>query len=201
MSGTSEGDLGRAYRAIRRFDMSCSPRNVHAGVFAEPAGPLLRWSGSNMMRRQRGSSSKTLADQARQHDRGDAAIDELRICDGRVQADVMRFRGIARGNGILCRPVQLDVAERHTAEAANERTGVLAVELRTQVTLPSRRRPVVLPRLNQMCAVHPFRNHFGVGVGVGEADGVRLGQVGRRRRAHLPNRVGYRRQLARQDGC
>ena len=60
-SGTSAGVRGNAYDAIRRLLMSCSPRNAHPAYSHNRRAEVLRWSGSNMIRRQRGSTSKTLA--------------------------------------------------------------------------------------------------------------------------------------------
>ena len=61
MSGASEGERGNAYRAIRRFAISCSPRTVHPAYSHNRRAPLLRWSGSNMIRRQRDSRANTPA--------------------------------------------------------------------------------------------------------------------------------------------
>ena len=70
-----------------------------------------------------------------------------------------------------------------------------------QVSVPAPRRPVVLPRLREMRAVHPLRHHLSVDVGVGQPDAVRLGQRRRRRRAHLADGIGNLREFAGQDRC
>jgi hypothetical protein len=51
-----------------------------------------------------------------------------------------------------------------------------------------------------MRAVHPLRDHHGVGIGIHEADAVRLGERRRRWRGHLTDGIENIREFARQDG-
>lgn len=58
---------------------------------------------------------------ARQQDRAHSTVDESEIGDRRMHTDVVGFGGVARCDGILGRPVQLDVADGLAAEARDER--------------------------------------------------------------------------------
>jgi hypothetical protein len=68
-----------------------------------------------------------------------------------------------------------------------------------EVTTPPIRRVGVLPRLDQVRAVHPLRDRLGVGAGIDEAEVVRLREYRRRRCRDGAHLVGDGRQFARKN--
>ena len=152
--------------------MSCSPRNV------QPANSHSRARRGVAVVRVEHDAPATrfeleeAGDHARQQQRPEPAVDEPKVGDGGVQPEVVRVGVIARRDGILCRPVDLDVADVLAAQAADERPRVRARQLRPQVAAPALQRPVVLPRLGQVRAVHPLGDQRRVG-GPGDTYGIR----------------------------
>ena len=80
---------------MRRFDMSCSPRKSQPAYSHIRRASLLRWSGSNMNRVQRGSSSKMLETMHASNRWPNPTVDESQIRDRAVQSDVVGVGGVA----------------------------------------------------------------------------------------------------------
>ena len=176
MSGASEGERGNAYRAIRRFAISCSPRRLHPAYSHNRRAPLLRWLGVEHDPTTTRFAGEHAGHDARQKYRAEPPVDERRIGDRGVQSDVVGIGGVSGGDGILCGPIEFDETDVLAASTTNERARVCAVELGLQIPLPPPRRPVVLPRLRHMRAVSSSRTSCRRRHRVGEADGVGLGQ-------------------------
>ncbi len=68
-------------------------------------------------------------DDTRQQERAEPLVDDRQLGDGRVEPDVVGIGVITRGDGILCRAVNFDIPAVLAVHAADERAGIVAVEL------------------------------------------------------------------------
>ena len=121
MSGASEGERGNAYRAIRRFAISCSPRKAASGVLAQPSGTAVAVVGVEHDPTTTRFAGEHAGHDARQKYRAEAPVDERRVGDRGVQSDVVGIGGISGGDGILCGPIEFDVTEVLAASTTDER--------------------------------------------------------------------------------
>ena len=177
MSGTSAGERGNAYRAIRR-----SPCRAHRGRCIRRTRTIGGTDVAMVGVEHDAPATRLLGEyachDARQKYRAEAAADDLRVRYRGVQSHIVGIGDISGGDGILCGPVKFDVTVVLAAETTDEWTRVRAIELGPQIPPPAPRRPVVLPRLRQMRAVYPLRHHVGVCIGFYEADGIGIGVGG-----------------------
>ena len=170
-----------------------------AGEFAQPAGCSVSVVWIEHDSAATGFDLEEACREPRQQQRAEPAVDDVEIGDRGVQTEVIRVGVIPRRDGILGRPVDLDVAALLTAQAADQRPRIASRELGAQISTPPLRRPVILLGLGEVRPVHPPRDRLGVDVGIDNTNTVRLGEHRDRRRRHGGDLVGQLRQLAGQD--
>ena len=100
-----------------------------SGPFAEPTRAAVAVIRVEHDAATTGFELEDVGDHSGKQNRSNAAVDEPHVRDGGMHTDIVRVRGITRGDGILCRPVELDIAKRLAAKEAYEWPGVLAIEL------------------------------------------------------------------------